>query len=131
MNIIKSVLSILFPLITLPYISRVLTQDSIGEYTYATSIINYYILISGLGIKTFAIREAVNHRANKDDFDNFASEMFSLNLFFTVVAYILLALSYGIHMVSISLYIMYTENKAKICKVLYYAAGILTIYGIV
>lgn len=96
LNIIKSVLSILFPLITLPYISRVLTQDSIGEYTYATSIINYYILISGLGIKTFAIREAVNHRANKDDFDNFASEMFSLNLFFTVVAYILLALSFPV-----------------------------------
>ncbi|WP_022753243.1 flippase [Butyrivibrio fibrisolvens] len=96
LNIIKSVLSILFPLITLPYISRVLSQDSIGEYNYATSIINYFVLISGLGIKTFAIREAGNHRGSQKEFDDFASEMFSLNVFFTIVAYVLLALSFPV-----------------------------------
>ncbi len=96
LNIIKSVLSILFPLITLPYISRVLTQESIGEYNYATSIINYFVLISGLGIKTFAIREAGNYRGSKADFDNFASRMFSLNVFFTCIAYILLGFSFFI-----------------------------------
>ncbi|WP_155242046.1 O-antigen ligase family protein [Butyrivibrio fibrisolvens] len=37
---------------------------------------------------------------------------------------------YGIHMVAIALYLMYTDNRAKLCKVLYYSASILTIYGI-
>lgn len=37
---------------------------------------------------------------------------------------------YGIHMVAIALYLMYTDNRTKLCKVLYYSASILTIYGI-
>lgn len=94
LNVIKSALSILFPLITLPYISRVLTQDSIGEYNYAVSIINYYSLISVLGIKTFAIKEANKYRNDKRQFEAFASEMFSLNVFFTVIAYMLLLFSF-------------------------------------
>ncbi len=93
-NVIKSVLTVLFPLITIPYISKVLTQDSIGEYGFSTSIINYFLLISALGIKTFAIREAGKYRNDKKKFDEFVSNMFSLNVFFTVVAYVLLAVSF-------------------------------------
>ncbi|MBR1641474.1 MAG: flippase [Butyrivibrio sp.] len=93
-NVIKSALTVLFPLITLPYISSVLTQDSIGEYGFSTSIINYYLLISALGIKTFAIKEAGKYKDDKNKFDEFASNMFSLNVFFTLVAYILLGLSF-------------------------------------
>ncbi len=93
LNVIKSILSVLFPFITLPYISKTLTQDSIGEYTFSVSVINYFLLISALGIKTFAIREASKYRDDKEKFNRFASNMFSLNMFFTVIAYILLALS--------------------------------------
>ncbi len=93
-NVVKSVLAVLFPLITLPYISGVLTQDSIGEYGFSTSVINYFLLISTLGIKTFAIKEAGKYRGDKKRFDEFASNMFSLNVFFTLVSYALLALSY-------------------------------------
>ena len=91
---IKSVLTVLFPLITLPYISSVLTQESIGEYSFSTSIANYFLLISALGIKTFAIREAGKYRNDSKKFDEFASNMFSLNVFFTIVAYVLLGLSF-------------------------------------
>ena len=96
MNVIKSILSILFPLITLPYISRVLTQDSIGEYNFSLSVINYFLLISALGIKTFAIKEGSKYRDNKAEFSAFASRMFSLNLLFTIISYILLAVSFCI-----------------------------------
>ncbi len=38
---------------------------------------------------------------------------------------------YAMHMVAIALYLIYTDNNTKIYKVLYYAAGVLTIYGVI
>ena len=51
-NAFKGILGIAFPLITFPYISRILGVTNIGKYNFSTSIINYCLLIAALGIKT-------------------------------------------------------------------------------
>ena len=55
-NIIKTVLSIIFPLITFPYASRVLGVNGIGRVDYANYISNYFFLFSEICNKTYAVR---------------------------------------------------------------------------
>ena len=56
-NLIYQLLTILAPLITTPYLSRVLGADGIGTVSYAESISSYFVLVASLGIATFGQRE--------------------------------------------------------------------------
>ena len=90
LNGLRSVLNLLFPLITFPYVSRVLSVSGIGIYNFSNTYISYFILIAGLGIATYAVREGSKYRENKDKINKFASQIFSLNMIATVIAYLLL-----------------------------------------
>ena len=90
LNAVKGLMSILFPLITFPYISRILGVNNLGKYNFANSIINYYVLLAGLGIATYAIREGSRIRTKKDEFNAFADQMFSINIISTILAYLFL-----------------------------------------
>lgn len=90
LNIIRTLLSVVFPLITYPYVTRILGVDNFGKVSYSQSIINYFTLIAGLGISSYAIREGGVQRTNRESIDSFASQLFSMNLFFTLLAYGLL-----------------------------------------
>lgn len=92
LNSLKTLLTILFPLITVPYLSRILGKDAYGKFNFSVSIVSYFILIAGLGINTYAIREGAKVRNDKKKENNFASEVFSLNLFSTILSYALLIL---------------------------------------
>lgn len=93
LNGLKSVVNLLFPLITFPYISRVLSVSGIGIYNFSSIYVNYFILIAGLGISTYAVREGAKYRNQKEKIEKFASQVFSINLIATLIAYILLFLS--------------------------------------
>lgn len=90
LNGLKSILNLLFPLITFPYVSRVLGVKGVGIYNYSNSIISYFLLIAALGISTYAIREGAKYRDNKEQINKFASEVFTINIWSTLVAYTLL-----------------------------------------
>ena len=93
LNGLRSVLNLLFPLITFPYISRVLSVQGIGIYNFSNTYINYFILIAGLGIATYAVREGAKYHNQKKKIEKFASQVFSINIFATIIAYLLLFLS--------------------------------------
>lgn len=92
LNMISTICRVIFPLITFPYISRVLHVDSIGIYNFCTSIISYFTLAAGLGIETYAVREGARYRNDRVKMDQFASEVFSINLVSTILSYIVLFL---------------------------------------
>ncbi|WP_294349359.1 oligosaccharide flippase family protein [uncultured Clostridium sp.] len=92
LNVIKVGLSVIFPLITFPYISRVLQVDNLGKINYSNSIISYFLLLSAMGVTSYAIREGAKIRDDEKLFNQFASEVFSVNVITTIVAYILLIL---------------------------------------
>ena len=56
-NGIKTLMSVLFPLITFPYASRILGASGIGKVDYARSIIAYFALMASLGIGTYAVQD--------------------------------------------------------------------------
>lgn len=85
-NILKTCASIIFPLITYPYVVRILNVSDMGDIEFARSIINYVGLVAGLGISTYAIREGAKVREDKKKFNHLANQLFSINVIMTVVA---------------------------------------------
>lgn len=56
-NLIYQILVMILPLITTPYVSRVLGAEGVGIYSYTISIVTYFILFGSLGIAMYAQRE--------------------------------------------------------------------------
>ena len=92
LNGIKQCCSIIFPLITFPYISRVLGSDGYGKYSFSYSVTNYFILLAALGIYTYAIREGAKIREDKKKLDKFCSQVFSINVCSAVISLLLLSM---------------------------------------
>lgn len=56
-NTLYELLMILSPLITTPYVSRVLGAGGVGTYSYARSFATFFILVGGLGTTLYGQRE--------------------------------------------------------------------------
>lgn len=95
LNTTKTLMSLIFPLISYPYALRVLQIDNIGKDNVAISIANYIALIAELGISNYASREGARKRNDKIEFERFAGKMFTINLFSTAFAYIVLFILLG------------------------------------
>lgn len=80
----------IFPLITYPYISRVLGVTNIGACNFVDSIINYFILLSMLGIGIVGIREIAKSKADKQRLQTTFSKLFTINTISTSVALLFL-----------------------------------------
>lgn len=93
MNIIQSMFAVIVPMFTFPYVSRVLGVHNMGKINYSNSIISYFVLVANLGVAAYASREVALVRNDKKRASQVASEIFSLNILSTLVAYILLALT--------------------------------------
>ena len=96
LNMTKTVMSLVFPLITFPYASRVLGPVYIGKVNFAQSIVSYFALVAALGISTYAVRESAKLRDDREKLSVFVKEVFSLNMISTVVSYILFALALAV-----------------------------------
>lgn len=90
LNMIKTLWQVIFPLITFPYVSRVLHVENIGIYNFCQSVVSYFSLAAGLGITTYAVREGAKCRNNKKEMSGFASEIFSINAVSTLISYLAL-----------------------------------------
>ena len=90
LNGIKQSSSIMFSLITFPYISHVLGSDGYGKYSFSYSVTNYFILLAALGIYTYAIREGAKIRDNQKAINQFCSQVFSINVCSTAISLLLL-----------------------------------------
>ena len=140
LNGLRSILNILFPIITFPYISRVLQVKGIGIYNFSNSIVSYFLLIAALGINTYAVREGARFRDNKVKISQFASEVFTINIYSTIIAYLLLFIclciftklhNYLICILILSLQIFFTTIGTEWIYQIYEDYSYITIRSIV
>ena len=80
MNIILTMSSFIFPLITFPYISRILLPIGTGRVSFATSVISYFALFAQLGIPTYGIRVCAKIRDRKEELTRTVQELFIINI---------------------------------------------------
>lgn len=93
---IKSSMGVLFPLITYPYISKVLGVEQLGHNDFAKSIISYFVMFAGLGIFTYAVREGAKVRNDSKASTKLFSELYSINCLSTAISYAMLFMTIGI-----------------------------------
>lgn len=90
LSFLRTLTTIVFPLITYPYITRILSVENIGKINFGQSIVNYFMLLAGFGISSFAIRNGSQIRENNEQLNEFANRIFTINIITTVISYVLL-----------------------------------------
>lgn len=90
-NFVKTLNSLLFPVITFAYSSRVLGVDGVGRVNFAKSVITYFTMIAMLGMNYYGTREAAKLRNDPEKLSRFCVEMLLINGCTTLIAYALLA----------------------------------------
>lgn len=75
----------IFPLITYPYVSRVLGVDSIGLCNFVDGIINYFLLFATMGIGIIGIREISSSKSDHSKLNKTFSSLFLLNTISTSI----------------------------------------------
>lgn len=93
MNAILTMSSFIFPLITFPYVSRILLPEGTGKVSFATSLISYFAMFAQLGIPTYGIRACAKVRDNKEELTRTAQELVIINLVMSIVSYVALAIA--------------------------------------
>ena len=64
-NLIYQLLILIIPLITAPYLSRVVGADGVGIYSYTYSIIYYFMIVTLLGVNNYGNRSIAKVRDDK------------------------------------------------------------------
>lgn len=90
LNGLRSALNLLFPLITFPYVSRVLSVNGMGIYNFSSTYVSYFTLVAGLGVSTYAVREGAKYRDDIKKINIFSSQVFTISIVSTLIAYFLL-----------------------------------------
>lgn len=90
LNCLRVTANIILPLISFPYLTRVLHVDNFGKVSFCSSIVSYFVLLAGLGISNYAIREGARVREDKEKLSRFSDEMFTIYLVSAFIAYVLL-----------------------------------------
>jgi O-antigen/teichoic acid export membrane protein len=75
----------IFPLITFPYISRILGPEGIGKVSFATSFVSYFILLASIGIPLYGIREIARVRDNKKKLSELTQELFVMHIIASII----------------------------------------------
>ena len=68
-NIAYRVFSVLLPLVTMPYLTRVCGQDGVGLYSYAWTISEFFCLAAMLGLNDYGVREVARVRDDRQKLD--------------------------------------------------------------
>lgn len=83
-NMTYKLLSVIFPLITVTYTSRILEPQNLGMVTYSQTIVSYFLIFALLGIPNYGIREVAKSR-NRAEKNKVFSEVLVINIASTLL----------------------------------------------
>lgn len=87
-NLLNTISGLLFPIITFPYVARILMADGIGQVNFYTSIISYISTFTSLGIPIYAIRAIAQSKNDIGERNKTALELLILHSILTIAGYI-------------------------------------------
>lgn len=93
MNVLLTLSSIIFPLITLPYVTRALGPEGVGKVYFASSVIAFFSMFAELGIPVYGIRACARVRDDKIALTRTVHEIITINLAACIIVYAVFAVS--------------------------------------
>lgn len=112
-NIIYKCSSLVFPLITAAYISRILLAEGIGKVNSANNIVQYFVILAALGLPTYGTKVIAAKVKEKAELNKAFSELFIINAISSVIC----TLCYYVMIFSVS----YFKDKIQ----LFFISGLL------
>lgn len=88
-QVFYQILQIILPVVTAPYVSRVLGVDNVGTYSYIYSVASYFVLFSMLGINNYGNKLIASKKMNKTKVDEAFSNLFALHFIIAVSVLVL------------------------------------------
>lgn len=77
-NIIYQVLILILPLISVPYVSRVIGTEGVGIYSFTYSIVYYFMIFAMLGLNNYGVRSIAKVRDNKEKLSKTFKEIYAM-----------------------------------------------------
>jgi O-antigen/teichoic acid export membrane protein len=108
-----NILNMIFPIISFPYISRVLGVEGLGEASFILIFSGYFITLTALGIPIYGIREIAKIKTNKIELNKLFSELFLLNFVNMIIfsfIYLLIIYNFSHFENNITLYLLIGIN---------------------
>lgn len=93
MNMILTSSAFIFPLITVPYVSRVLEPSGTGIVAWAQTFVSYFSLIALLGMNVYGVRECARVRDDRAKLSQLVQELSTILLISTSVVYVVFLVS--------------------------------------
>lgn len=84
-NIIYQILVLILPLVTVPYVSRILGADGVGIYSYTYSIAYYFMIIAMLGLNNYGNRTIAKVRDDKEKLSKEFCSIYALQLIISII----------------------------------------------
>jgi len=88
------IVNLIIPLVTYPYIIRVVGADKFGLIVYSQAIIGYFAILVNFGFNITATKEVSYYRNNKKKLSQIVSSVFQLKLILFLIAVLVLILSF-------------------------------------
>ena len=88
-NVLRKLLTYLFPIIIFPYVNRVLGPENIGSVRFAESVVNYFVLFTGVGIPSYGLRVIARTRDSLKDRSKAVWELTSILAFTSIIGYVI------------------------------------------
>lgn len=125
-NLLYQMMVLILPLITTPYISRVIGVVGIGIYSYTISISAIFILFGSLGISLYGQREIAYIQEQKEKRTKIFWEIFILRLTTTLIALLIYWLMFVVREQEYSFYykILAIEIIASIFDISWFFMGL-------
>src|ERR1700743_648979 len=97
-NLLLTLVNLLFPILSFPYVSRVLGPVGIGKVQFAFSFATYFVVIAGLGIPIYGTKEIARHKNDKEGRSRVFSELVVIYILTTIIvaiAYLIIVYSFS------------------------------------
>lgn len=124
-NLLYQILVIILPLITTPYVSRILGPDGIGTYSYTTSIVTYFILFGCIGLNLYGQREIAYYQNDQEKRSTAFFEILLLKMCTMTISIIIFIMTIQImNQYKILFYIQIIDLIANMLDITYFYQGI-------
>lgn len=92
-NILLNISNVAFPIITIPYVSRILGVDQIGQFSFVTTLVEYFVLFAALGKNLFGSREIAKLKDDKQSCNRLFNQLFTINIISSTLVSLIFVLS--------------------------------------
>jgi len=88
-NLLLTVTNLLFPLLSFPYVSRILGPEGIGKVQFVFSFAQYFALIASIGIPVYGMKEIAKYKNDNEGRSKVFSELMVIYLLSTACLFLI------------------------------------------